>query len=51
MSDPQTIVNYVNELKSQGIDYIRLEFTKVNENNVANYNIINNYYKNGLRKL
>ena len=46
MSDPQTIVNYVNELKSQGIDYIRLEFTKVNENNVANYNIINNYYKN-----
>lgn len=44
--DPKNVIDYVTDLKNNGIDYIRLEFTKVNDDNIANFNIINNYYKN-----
>ena len=44
--DPKNVIDYVTNLKNNGIDYIRLEFTKVNDDNIANFNIINNYYKN-----
>lgn len=45
MDDPKNVIKYVNNLKSQGIDHIRLEFTKVNDTNLANFNIINNYFR------
>lgn len=45
LGDPQKVIEYVSQLKSQGIDHIRLEINNINDNNVANYNIINNYYR------
>lgn len=44
--DPKHIIDYVNDLKQDGIDYIRLEFTLIDDTNIANFNIINNYYRN-----
>lgn len=46
MSDPKEVIDYVSKLKEDGIDFIRIEFNSVNDNTLANYNIINNYYKN-----
>ena len=41
-NDPKDIISYVSNLKSQGIDYIKIRFTE-NSNNV---NILKKYYKN-----
>ena len=40
--DPKDIITYVQGLKEQGIDHIRLEFTKENEEVLS---ILRNYYK------
>jgi DNA repair exonuclease SbcCD nuclease subunit len=41
--DPRLIIDYISNLQSQGIDYIRVEFTK---NNVNNLTLLKNYYRN-----
>lgn len=43
--DPKNVIQYVSKLKDEGVDYVRLEFNNVNDNNISNFNIINNYYK------
>lgn len=45
IQDPKEVIKYITELKNNGIDHIRVEFNNVNEDNLANFNIINNYYK------
>ena len=39
--DPRHIIDYINSLKQQGIDYIRIKFTK---NDVNKINILRNYF-------
>jgi DNA repair exonuclease SbcCD nuclease subunit len=43
--DPKDIIQYVNGLKNQGIDYIRIEFNHQSDN-IDNLELIKNYYKN-----
>lgn len=45
LDDPKNVIEYINGLKDQGIDHVRVEFTAVNDDNLANFNIINNYYR------
>ena len=40
--DPKETVEYINKLKASGIDNIRVEFTRSNDN----LNIIKEYYRN-----
>lgn len=40
--DPRHIIDYINSLKQQGIDYIRIKFTK---NDVEKINLLRNYYR------
>lgn len=48
--DPKNIIDYVFKLQSEGIDYVRVEFKNIlNEQQQANLNIIKNYYKTNSR--
>lgn len=45
--DPKDAINYVNSLKENGIDNIRIEYKKeLNEQELLNLDIIKQYYKN-----
>lgn len=45
--DPKDVINYVNSLKENGIDNIRLEYKKeLSETELLNLDIIKQYYKN-----
>lgn len=44
MSDPKDVIEYINGLKNQGIDYIRLKCTSIADTD-NNINIIKDYYK------
>lgn len=45
-SDPSNIINEVNNLQSQGVDYVRLNLTIVNEVQKTNLEILKKYYRN-----
>lgn len=53
ISDPRDVINYVTQLKEEGIDYIRVEITRpLNSEEIANIEVIKKYYKpNGDVKL
>jgi vacuolar-type H+-ATPase subunit I/STV1 len=40
--DPKRIIDYITYLKSQGVDYLRVKFTKSVEDKI---NILKNYYR------
>ena len=39
--DPKNIIDYINNLRKNGIDYVRVEFTQANQN----INIVREYYR------
>jgi len=46
IQDPKDVIEYVNKLQEQGIDYIRLEFKKeLNDKEIANLEILKKYYR------
>ena len=42
-SDPRFIIDYINKLKSDGIDFIRIKFTK---NDAEKISILKSYFNN-----
>lgn len=44
-NNPDIIIDYINNLSNNGIDYIRVLFDNVDESNIANINIIKNFYR------
>lgn len=47
IGDPKQIIDYVNQVKEEGIKHIRIEFTKeLNEIESSNLQLIKNYYRN-----
>ena len=42
-SDPHKIIEYIKSKKDEGIEHIRIQFTKNNEENLA---IVKNYFRN-----
>jgi hypothetical protein len=48
MRDPHEVINYIDTLISQGIDYLRVEFIKedINDTESSNLEIINKFYRN-----
>lgn len=50
MIDPKNVIEYVNKLQSEGIDYIRIEFKDIyTDQQKANLDVVKNYYKNNNR--
>ena len=46
LQDPKDVIEYVNNLQSQGVDYVRIEFSTIdNEQAIANIELIKKYYK------
>lgn len=46
LQDPKNVIEYVNNLQSQGVDYVRIEFSTIdNEHAIANIELIKKYYK------
>ena len=44
--DPKRVIDYIKSLQMQGIDYIRIEFGRVTDDQLANLEIIRNFYAN-----
>lgn len=46
MSDPKDIISYITDLKENGVDYVRIEFSPVeDEKMIANIELIKKYYR------
>lgn len=46
LSDPKDVINYITDLKSNGVDYVRIEFSPIeDERAIANIDLIKKYYR------
>ena len=43
--DPKEIVSYIDNLKSQGIDHIRIQYTRLDEADIPSMSVVKDYYK------
>ena len=46
LSDPKDVINYITDLKNNGVDYVRIEFSPIeDEKAIANIDLIKKYYR------